>query len=634
MFEKFGAKQVKENGSLQTAAEFNLFFPGWGTATAQYAFGGEPNIDKVSVFGTFQANNWEESSAVVLNTTPQNGGILYHAKVSNLQPGFYEYRYIVIFKNGEKRITGDPCAKYSVEGDFEICGFVIDDPATYDPDSHKPVPINERLPLKDLIIYELFIWDFAMKLSGNKAPVDKVIEKINTGYFNDLGINAIEFMPWTAWPGGGFSWGYDNFLFFSVEDAYVRDLNSSTDKIDKLIELINVCHEKKIHVIMDCVLNHTYAESRGKGFPYYSLYQKPEDCPFLGAYKEGGYFQDFDYSNQCTNLFILDVCKYWISEFGIDGIRLDYTRGFYDPANDDRGLKRLIRDLKQYLHQENLTNFLIILEHIEDYKAVQVCNDTKADGVWYEPSRSLSYDFLGNRPRGSPQIETKIMRMLNSSMSFDPERCAILYHGGNHDHKPLILKAGGRNFWYMIQPYIIALFTCSGAPLLYNGHEFGQDNDMPEHGEPGDRVIPRSVDWDLGNDDTGKKLISFYKKMIGIRNDHTGLRSNNFYPSGWDERQEIPDTAGFGINKKDNIVVYHRWGFHEDGSEEKFYIILNFRDGLPEDKTELTFNVPDRGPWKDLLSGTEVNSIIIDGTSKLTVSVPPNYGAIYYKKYS
>lgn len=32
-----------------------------------------------------------------------------------------------------------------------------------------------------------------------------------------------------------------------------------------------------------------------------------------------------------------------------------------------------------------------------------------------------------------------------------------------------MLKAGGRAFWYLTQPYIIALFTSPGAVLLYNG---------------------------------------------------------------------------------------------------------------------------------------------------------------------
>ena len=35
-------------------------------------------------------------------------------------------------------------------------------------------------------------------------------------------MNAIEFMPWTAWRGSEFTWGYDPFLFFSVENRYSR----------------------------------------------------------------------------------------------------------------------------------------------------------------------------------------------------------------------------------------------------------------------------------------------------------------------------------------------------------------------------------------------------------------------------
>src|SRR5207249_4716962 len=104
----------------------------------------------------------------------------------------------------------------------------------------------------------------------------------------------------------------------------------------------------------------------------------------------------------------------------------------------------------------------------------------------------------------------------------------------NHDHKRFTLKAGGRAYWYLTQPYIIALFTCAGASLIYNGQEFGADNDMPDWGDG--RVVPRPLDWPSAGVEPGLTLSQIYRRMIQIRKQHPGLRSLNFYPRYWDER--------------------------------------------------------------------------------------------------
>lgn len=119
------------------------------------------------------------------------------------------------------------------------------------------VPIANRLPLRDLVIYEMMIDDFTAEFRGDRAPVDAVQDKLD--YLQTLGVNAIEFMPWTPWPGSGFSWGYDPKDFFAVGHRYVHDPSADLDKLHKLRELINACHARDMHVIMDGVFNHVRA---------------------------------------------------------------------------------------------------------------------------------------------------------------------------------------------------------------------------------------------------------------------------------------------------------------------------------------------------------------------------------------
>ena len=83
--------------------------------------------------------------------------------------------------------------------------------------------LNEtRKHLRDLVVYELMIGDFTDEYRGARAPIEAVGDKIK--YLKDeLGINAVLFMPWTAWLGEGFNWGYNPYMYFSVEYRYASD---------------------------------------------------------------------------------------------------------------------------------------------------------------------------------------------------------------------------------------------------------------------------------------------------------------------------------------------------------------------------------------------------------------------------
>ena len=229
--------------------------------------------------------------------------------------------------------------------------------------------------------------------------------------------------------------------------------------------------------------------------------------------------------------------------------------------------------------------------------------------------------FIGDRPNGVPQIESSIMRMLDSGLDFDPGRAPTTYIE-NHDHLRFMRKAGGREFWFLTQPYVIALFTTAGAPLIYNGQEFAADNDMPEDGLG--RVIPRPVVWDELKDTIGESVFDLYSKMIRIRRNHPGLRSSNFYPRGWEQWQIQLNPQGFGIDRARNIVVYHRWGNADDGKLERFYIVLNFSK-LPE---HVSFEVPDSGPWIDLIN----DDTLTPKDGRLHADIGSNWGAVFYQK--
>ena len=89
---------------------------------------------------------------------------------------------------------GDPCARYSGDKN-ENAGVVIGGST---PQENEVAPLTARLPVEDLVIYELHIDDFTAEYRDGRTPVDALCDKLD--YICSLGFNAIEPMPWTAWP--------------------------------------------------------------------------------------------------------------------------------------------------------------------------------------------------------------------------------------------------------------------------------------------------------------------------------------------------------------------------------------------------------------------------------------------------
>ena len=620
MYQSFGAHDV--NGQ----AEFSIYFPG----PHEYDHGGDPQIAKLEVFGTFQSKlgrpNWSVPDALPLTAKSHGSGVLWSGRTPALPEGFYEYKYIVTFKDGASRKVSDPCTRYS-GGEHENSGLVIGGST---PQDNLVQRLDRRLPLRDLVIYELMIDDFTAEYRGPRAPVDAVVDKLD--YIRSIGFNAIEFMPWTAWIGGDFAWGYLPFLFFSVENRYVDDPREPAEKLSRLKRLITECHRRGLHVIMDGVFDHARYTNEAYGFPYYWLYRDPNDSPFVGIFADSAFPGDLNFANKCTNVFIADVCKYWIDLFGIDGLRLDYTKGLYLPAGGDGapaaqpppGLPRLIADVRAHVAGHGEDEFSITIEHIEDYNAIDVANKVDATSCWYDPFYWTSRTAL---KRG--WIDADIMRLLNTSQDFGAGRVPTTYIE-NHDHAEVASNASGRANWFRLQPWMIALLTCPGAVLVYNGQEFADDYWMPEMHEEQQsgqaRVTPRPKRWaGQSEDEIAHQVRDLYRRLIRIRHDHPALRGPQFHPAHWEGWQRQFDRDGYGVDVGKQAVIYHRWGPGADGATELFIVVLNFSPWTQE----LDIPFANNGEWVDLLSGWRVS---VDNWRLPNQRIGGNWGHVFYRR--
>lgn len=606
MYDSFGA--IVEGNTVT----FNLFFPDKEVDPSQYIQGGSPQIHSIIVIGSFQSyygfSNWIPDNHFIMEKRQHPNGWLYILNLQNLPEGFFEYKYYVTFKNGEQRFVCDPVSRYGGSDENENSAFVVGGGRT------DVIPLINRLPAKDLIIYEVNLNDFVHEFKGKRAPVDAFWDKLD--YLQDLGINAIEFMPLTAWPGSHFSWGYDPFSFFSIEHRYLNDASEPMNKLYKLKNLFNEIHRREIHIIMDGVFNHVRVDtnSPGNGFGYYWLYQNPEDSPFIGQFGRGGFFEELNFNNNCVSQFVFDVCRYWIDVFKIDGIRFDYTIGFIEHDKLNIGIGRLIQDLNEFLANKQLLNVSLFLEHLTDdrYLAIRDCNALNATGCWFDPFMYSNFNFAREG-----RLYNSALRILNSNMDFAEEKVPVTYIQ-NHDHSTISQEVGGRHLWFKTQAPAIALLTSPGSVLIHNGQEFGQQEYLPHDGY--DRVIPRPLRWGQespeSGDFIGNRLFNLYKRLIDIRLKHPGLRAPNMYP--------FPESEnGYGLLENNQIVVFHRYGISNEAKEEYFIIAINYSGN------RLNIDIPfsKNGIWTDLLNDERVE---VNEYQLTRYQINSHWGAIFF----
>lgn len=613
MGERLGAWQVSgdEDGG---AVEFKLFFPNVS----------DPEIDSIRIAGDFQhhlpgATDWDFPNGPRLTRANHPEGTIFSYRTPlDLPRGFYQYKYLVTFIGGRAEKVSDPCTRYGGT-DHQNAAVAVGGSRPAD-NVVKPLA-NGRKPQRDLVLYELHLDDFTDEFRDKRAPLDAMRDKLD--YLQELGINAILFMPWTSWNTIEFDWGYVPFQYFAVDYRYANDLVHPEEKLSWLKRLVSACHERDIHVIMDGVFNHV-----SQDFPYKQFYRNQANCPYTGQFGEAfSVLQDLNFNNTCTQEFIRDVCKYWIDSFGIDGIRLDATKFYLEPGRTN-GLPTLLEDVQAHLDSRGEQNFTLTLEHIDE-SAASLVNNTRATSYWDNSLYDCARGFLT-----SGQIQSRLLRMLANDRFMASDAKAPTLYLTNHDHSQVAWWAGagadrGSMDWYRTQPYAIALLTAPGVPMLTAGQESGEDYWLPEDDQnTGRRVRPRPLRWKLADDPIGRRLRGLYARLIALRKQYRGLRSRFIYPSAWEEWQTRFDNDGFGVDTQRQVVIYHRWGFAENGALQRFYIVLNF--SFDTQRVSVPFG--DNGVWQDLLNDQQgLNQVRVDNF-RLDLNAEPNWGHIFFRE--
>ncbi|KJU87041.1 malto-oligosyltrehalose trehalohydrolase [Candidatus Magnetobacterium bavaricum] len=178
------------------------------------------------------------------------------------------------------------------------------------------------IDISQMIMYELHVGTFT-----GAGTFEAIVKRLDD--LADIGINAIELMPVTQFPGDR-NWGYDSVYPYAVQDSYGGPLG--------LKALVNECHRRGIAVILDVVYNHLGPEGNYLwGLAHY----------FTDRYKtDWGNAINFDgaYSDEVRGYFI-ENALHWFNNYHIDALRLDAIHAIYDT-----GARHILQEIAQQVN--------------------------------------------------------------------------------------------------------------------------------------------------------------------------------------------------------------------------------------------------------------------------------------------
>lgn len=243
--------------------------------------------------------------------------------------------------------------------------FVLDGDETPDPYArfmpsgvHGPARVTTHVRMEGLAnpaspsqwsIYELHVGTFSPEgtYRGAQALLASVAE---------LGFTAIEILPVAAFPGER-GWGYDGVALYAPYAPYGEP--------DDLRALVSHAHGLGLAVVIDVVYNH-FGPSGNYLWKYSPAYfTKEVETPWGPAP---------DFAHTPMRSLVVENARYWLEEFGADGLRLDATHAIHDTSKE-----HVLHEITALAHAMKPPRRVFFEDERNDPMVVR---ELGADGVW------------------------------------------------------------------------------------------------------------------------------------------------------------------------------------------------------------------------------------------------------------
>ncbi len=386
-------------------------------------------------------------------------------------------------------------------------------------------------------------------------------------------------------------------LFESVGHGYettdYKKLDSRLGTNEDLKHFVAQCHDAGIRVIFDGVFNHTGRDF----FAFRDIQQNRENSQYRDWYCNVNFWNNNEYNdgfsydnwggynlmaklnqnNPAVQNYICDVIRYWVSEFDVDGIRLDAA----DVLSFDfmKVLRRTANEVKpdfwlmgEVIHGE-YTRWVNpdMLHAVTNYTLHKALYSGHNDHNYFEIAHTVKrlYDMGGNNPLG--------LRLYNFADNHDVERIASKTF--NRDH---------------LIPIYVLVYALPGVPSIYYGSEFGIEG-KKTYGTDAPLRPALNLD-DYANADTANPLTRVIAALGRVRAAVPALSYGNYYERVLTNRQYAFARSLDGVdviaavNNDENPVSMN---VHAEGSAE--YVGAISGQHIQNENGNLSFTLPAAG---------------------------------------
>lgn len=472
-----------------------------------------------------------------------------------------------------ERFVHDPMAR-SYSKDYQKNHCLVINPTRYSWQSeHWKTPL-----LSDLIIYELNVYGFTQGDSDippeEQGTFKGVIRRIKNGYFQDLGVNALEFMPTSEAPSmqGPTAMGYDPCGFAAIE----RDFGTP----DGFRQLVDIAHQHGLAVILDVVFNHT------SNF-FNPLWDLIDDKTDGGFYFSGNtpWGNRLATEKEEVQNYLIDVCKLLLTEYRVDGFRFDATHSswmshpfLFKLQYEIRG-----RGFKPdcILIVENLPNEPDL--NLEGWNGFAQWCDPFHDKIKALIREGVYQDWIDNSPQHLGDVFYFCKNMYASHTN------NVINYCESHDENSVSFETGTDGPWLQTDAAkerkarlgLMATMVALGQPMIYMGQEFGIERER------------NRVQFKWPENLESHFFYQWAKGLIHLRRHYRGLRISGFDPISEGRFKFI--IAPWLEEGKDRSVIGWQSIPSED-NQERLVILLNFEPYDIEVKVDFGL----KGKWLKL----------------------------------
>ncbi len=431
---------------------------------------------------------------------------------------------------------------------------------------NKPEGYDKNLTLQDYILYSIMIdrFDNGDKKNDNPIRMDSlsykanyqggdfrgILDKLNQGYFDSLGINTLWISPVVDNPDSAYHESPPPHRLYTGYHGYwplhLKQVEEHFGNMALLKRLIATAHKHNIKVLFDFVSHHVFIKNilYQKHRNWFGVLDLPDGRKNLRMWDEyrlttwfDPYLPTFDYLDSRAAVdYMTDNAIWWLKETNADGFRHDAVKHVPNVF-----WRVLTRKLKEQIEIPEHKNMYQIGETFGSYDLVSsYVNNGQLNAQFnfnlYDIAiptfikSSASFSALDNEMQKSFEVYGMNNLMGNIMDSHDKVRFIsyadgdVPINGGDAaeigwDNPP---KVDHESSYKKLDLYLAYEMSIPGVPVVDYGDEIG----LPGAADPDNRRMMRFgkqlSKWE-------KENLAEVKKIVNLRKNNPALRYGDFY---------------------------------------------------------------------------------------------------------